>query len=307
MLRLLFDVRDILNEYTRRELRDVYSLPLDISKLEMRLLFDRIVEMHWSYRASYFFLSANCAHETMGLLQAALLNRGQLTAEYVVRPDSLYQLLLDLKIGKGYELDLNLRHSIYPYGQFYPSQTNLIEDVSKTLKSSKILDQDIETDDILSSSLANRQDWLTRILQIRNSKEKVRNLSAFSAIQDLIAESMEFRILSNYFPKYLEERMKTKTQLSRVYNSTEQVIKDLLNPTAASGFTQDYGIPQQDPTQSPNVKKIIASRERVRPQMQKVHTEFFKDINIPGGKLLQAEKDLKKRAQDLLNKGLKQK
>jgi hypothetical protein len=51
------------------ELRDLFSLPLRLSRAERDALVRRSVEMHWMYDGRYYFLTNNCAVETLQLLR----------------------------------------------------------------------------------------------------------------------------------------------------------------------------------------------------------------------------------------------
>jgi hypothetical protein len=66
---LVMRYKDVVNEYTRGEQRDVFSLPLKLNKEKRDFLVDNVVEQYWNYRGRYKFLSTNCATETKDLLQ----------------------------------------------------------------------------------------------------------------------------------------------------------------------------------------------------------------------------------------------
>ena len=61
----------VIEEYTRVELRALQSLPLDLQQGEIAALLERAANSHWSYDGRYYFVSGNCAVETARLLQAA--------------------------------------------------------------------------------------------------------------------------------------------------------------------------------------------------------------------------------------------
>ncbi|MBX9754746.1 MAG: DUF4105 domain-containing protein [Pseudomonadaceae bacterium] len=60
----------VIDEYTKLELRSVASVPLKLSPAEQDALVKHALEMHWSYDGDYFFLSNNCAVETLKLLRS---------------------------------------------------------------------------------------------------------------------------------------------------------------------------------------------------------------------------------------------
>ena len=60
----------VIDEYTKIELRSLASVPLKLSRSEQDALVRRAAELHWSYDGSYFFISNNCAVETLKLLRS---------------------------------------------------------------------------------------------------------------------------------------------------------------------------------------------------------------------------------------------
>lgn len=60
----------VIDEYTKIELRSLASVPLKISRSEQDALVRHAAELHWSYDGSYFFISNNCAVETLKLLRS---------------------------------------------------------------------------------------------------------------------------------------------------------------------------------------------------------------------------------------------
>ena len=58
----------VIEEYTRIELRGLQSIPLALEQAEIASLLERTARLHWSYDGDYYFLSNNCAVETFKLL-----------------------------------------------------------------------------------------------------------------------------------------------------------------------------------------------------------------------------------------------
>ena len=58
----------VIEEYTRVELRGLQSIPLQLEPAEIADLLERTARLHWSYDGHYYFLSNNCAVETFKLL-----------------------------------------------------------------------------------------------------------------------------------------------------------------------------------------------------------------------------------------------
>jgi len=58
----------VVDEYTKVELRDLSSTPLALSRSEIAALVERAAQLHWGYDGRYLFISNNCAVETFRLL-----------------------------------------------------------------------------------------------------------------------------------------------------------------------------------------------------------------------------------------------
>ena len=58
----------VIEEYTKIELRGLQSIPLQLEPAEIAALLERTAQLHWSYDGRYYFLSNNCAVETFKLL-----------------------------------------------------------------------------------------------------------------------------------------------------------------------------------------------------------------------------------------------
>ncbi|AIN61333.1 DUF7844 domain-containing protein [Pseudomonas soli] len=64
----------VIDEYTKTELRSLASVPLKLSRAEIENLVRQAAEMHWSYDGNYYFLSNNCAVESLKLLRSGTGN-----------------------------------------------------------------------------------------------------------------------------------------------------------------------------------------------------------------------------------------
>lgn len=64
----LLPLDQVIEEYTRVELRGLQSIPLRLQQDEVVSLLERAAQLHWSYDGRYYFISNNCAVETWKLL-----------------------------------------------------------------------------------------------------------------------------------------------------------------------------------------------------------------------------------------------
>ncbi|GAB3373076.1 DUF4105 domain-containing protein [Azotobacter armeniacus] len=89
-------LNQVIDEYSKVELRSLASVPLKLTDDERRTLVERAAEQHWSYDGDYWFLSNNCAVETLKLLRAGTA-RAELESLDSIMPNGL----LDLLVGRG--------------------------------------------------------------------------------------------------------------------------------------------------------------------------------------------------------------
>ena len=86
---------EILIEYTERGMRGLESFPLRLDRNELQQLVRRALEIYWSYEGRYYFLSNNCASESISLLKSAS-DRASLHRISRITPSGLRDDLLRL-------------------------------------------------------------------------------------------------------------------------------------------------------------------------------------------------------------------
>jgi len=69
----IIPLKQVTDEYAMGELRALESIPLKMSRKEIENFVVRSVEAHWAYDGKYYFISNNCATETLNLLKGSLL------------------------------------------------------------------------------------------------------------------------------------------------------------------------------------------------------------------------------------------
>jgi hypothetical protein len=78
----------VIDEYTKAELRGLRSVPLALSREEIAALVTRATQLHWSYDGHYYFVSNNCAVETWKLLHDGVPRLGAMPLSSI-RPNGL--------------------------------------------------------------------------------------------------------------------------------------------------------------------------------------------------------------------------
>lgn len=88
----ILPLQRVIDEYTRTELRSLSSVPIRLSREQVTGLAVQATTQHWSYDGTYYFVSNNCAVETLKLLRSGS-NQPQLVDLDSQTPYGLLQLL----------------------------------------------------------------------------------------------------------------------------------------------------------------------------------------------------------------------
>lgn len=90
----LLTLPEVVSEYTLGESRDVKSVPLKFSRDQIRDFIYRVLEQHWDYRGTYYFISNNCATEGKHIVMATVPGLED-RRELYVTPTGLYDQFRD--------------------------------------------------------------------------------------------------------------------------------------------------------------------------------------------------------------------
>ncbi|MCK5072414.1 MAG: DUF4105 domain-containing protein [Bacteriovoracaceae bacterium] len=82
-----------IQEYTRQQLRDLTSVPLNLSKNKIDGFMKHLLSSNWEYKGKYYFLSENCATEAMKILRR-VFPEDKTFKKKIRTPVSLYNLLV---------------------------------------------------------------------------------------------------------------------------------------------------------------------------------------------------------------------
>lgn len=88
----ILPLAQVLEEYTKTELRGLSSIPLLLSDAERTQVVQQAIQLHWEYDGTYYFLANNCAVETLNLLRSGS-GRADLQGLDSIMPNGLLRLL----------------------------------------------------------------------------------------------------------------------------------------------------------------------------------------------------------------------
>lgn len=90
-------MNETLRMYLEDEMRDLESYPIKMNREEIKNFVNRSIEMYFTYRGKYFFLTNNCATEGKRLLGVSLDNKSIL-AQRLITPNGFLKGLKRLKL-----------------------------------------------------------------------------------------------------------------------------------------------------------------------------------------------------------------
>lgn len=148
----------VIDEYTKTELRSLASVPLKLSREEIEGVVEHAAEMHWSYDGNYFFLSNNCAVEGLKLLRSGS-NNSQLVGLDSIMPNGLLEVLKGRGLADTSVLDdpkeaLRLGYRFDSFRDRYQAMFDVLK------KQLPIKQTTVE--DWLSLSAEQRREWFDR-------------------------------------------------------------------------------------------------------------------------------------------------
>lgn len=240
---------DTYDEYARRGLRDLYSVPLHLKSKEKELFVWQILETYWSYQGKYAFFTNNCADEAIKLLKRISNNRNLLYSE-TITPLGLFDVLFKAGLIKDENIEVPsiktpsekeiLQKSFLAFAPYYEAFINrreLTEAQFSGPYSQKLLDKYLR-----KSSAKERRELYDQIMKIPASSSQT--IAGFLIIEENFIFPMAATRLINYVEnarkKYIELRKMTP-----------------LNIETAAMPNSGYGIPlhNEDPEFSQNLEK----------------------------------------------------
>ncbi|WP_247269498.1 MULTISPECIES: DUF7844 domain-containing protein [Pseudomonas] len=148
----------VIDEYTKTELRSLASVPLNLSRTEIEEVVEHAAEMHWSYDGNYFFLSNNCAVESLKLLRSGSNNK-QLIGLDSIMPNGLLEVLKGRGLADTSVLD-NPKEALrlgYRFDSFRDRYQAMFDVLKKQLPIKQT-----SVEDWLSLSAEERRQWFER-------------------------------------------------------------------------------------------------------------------------------------------------
>lgn len=263
-------LEQVIDEYTKVELRSLASVPLRLSRDEVEQLVVRAAEQHWSYDGDYYFVSNNCAVETLKLLRSGTGNP-RLQALDSILPNGLLELMDARGLADTQVLDdpreaLRLGYRFDSFRERYQAMFKVLRERLPITQNS------VET-------------WLEQTAEARRSWFDQADLRASAALLLLEQAALRRQLLlaqDELKRRYLTGRAAGDPSLNKAGAALEQIL-------ANSGFLSrpaellegGYGLPQQK-----EWERLEASSRERQQQLRQLSDELDGEVR----NLLQPER-----------------
>lgn len=253
----------VIDEYTKTELRSLASVPLNLSRTEIEETVEHAAEMHWSYDGNYYFLSNNCAVESLKLLRSGS-NNEQLKGLDSIMPNGLLEVLKGRGLADTSVLD-DPKEALrlgYRFDSFRERYQAMFEVLKKYLP---IKQQTVE--DWLALNAAERRVWFEQA-DLRTSAALLLLEQASYRRQLLLAQD-------EVKQRYLGARELQNGGMERANATLQQILANsgfLSRPAELLG-SSGYGLPQ--PSEWQRLESESSLRQK---QLQTLTGDLDKEV-----------------------------
>ncbi len=230
----ILPLNQVVDEYTKLEWRPLESVPLRLSRDQIESLVEQAIELHWSYDGNYYFLTNNCAVETLKLLRTGTELQSLKTLN-TLTPSGLLGLLESRGLADGSVL--KDRQRAMRLGYFFDSYRDRYEMMFQVIK---------QTLPISDSSV---EEWLQRSAHSRRQFFKQADLRSSAALILLEQAAIRRQTLLVYQilkERYLKPVVRSSKQpdLVKAERSIQQLIERSAFLTRPAGLLKNgYGLP----------------------------------------------------------------
>lgn len=258
----ILPLNQVVDEYTKLEWRPLESIPLKLTPEEISSLVALAVELHWSYDGNYYFISNNCAVETLKLLRTAL-QHSDLKSLNTITPSGLLRLLE----ARGLANTAVLKDSAnaMKYGYLFDSYKERYEAMFKVIKTPLAL-PDNSVEEWLNRSAANRASFYKQA-DLRTSAALLLLEQAALRRQTLLA----YQVLKDKYMNSNQSPTDTKSLDQTKKNLADLIKHSTFLSRPASLLTEGYGLPQAE-----EIAKLTELTQQEQVQLEKI-TSSLKD------------------------------
>jgi hypothetical protein len=253
----------VIDEYTKTELRSLASVPLKLDRPALENLIRQAAEMHWSYDGSYYFISNNCAVETLKLLRSGT-GDPRLNDLDSIMPNGLLEVLESRGLADTHVLD-DPREALR-LGYRFDSYRDRYQAMFKVLKQQLPVPQ------------ATVEDWLALEPEARRPWFAQADLRTSAALLLLEQASLRRQLLlaqDEVKQRYLNAQALKDGTIDKANDALQQILANsgFLSRPAELLPNTGYGLPQEDERSALQT----VSRER-QAQLNRLSTHLDQEI-----------------------------
>ncbi|MCQ0169305.1 hypothetical protein DN388_20375 [Pseudomonas sp. S12(2018)] len=253
----------VIDEYTKTELRSLASIPLKLDRDEIEDLVRQAAEMHWNYDGHYYFLSNNCAVETLKLLRSGTGNP-RLAGLDSIMPNGLLEVLQGRGLADMSVLD-DPREALR-LGYRFDSYRDRYQAMFQVLKQHLPVPQ-ASVEAWLEQPPAQRQQWFAQA-DLRTSAALLLLEQAGLRRQLLLAQD-------EVKQRYLSGRELNDTNVAQANSTLQQILANsgFLSKPAELLSGSGYGLPQASERQQ--LEQASSQRQQ---QLQRLTGDLDKEV-----------------------------
>lgn len=280
---------EILTEYNKLELRDLISLPLGLTEDQKNQFVLRTIEQYWDYQGRYYFLTNNCATESLNFLQGIVPN------DKIQKIHDMTPLGLEGDLSKTGMIDESLiqdRNDAISKGYFFASKRPVLDNAFQQI-SAHIEGLPLKnSDDYMNDTTADqRRGYFDAVMKSTTGDEHTRMAAYFYLLESYISSFDEQRIsgkVSNEVEQMLDNADKHPDQQGDIV-----VGKDMMKALAAdqpwNRLSSGYGIPMVADFDQQQAATDDANKTKALKQFTDWMNEQVKD-DLAEFKLIEANK-----------------
>ncbi|HBK45797.1 MAG TPA: hypothetical protein DDZ67_05045, partial [Xanthomonadaceae bacterium] len=241
----LLPLDQVVDEYTKVELRALSSIPLRLDRREIAALLERAARVHWNYDGRYYFVGNNCAVETWKLLHDGVPRLAALPLSGIT-PNGLQR-----RLQRSGVLDAGVpgEHAqAVRQGYYFESAQAHYQAMFEVVRAALPMPQR-GLQDWLDSPAAARRAWMERA--------DLRASAALLLLEQAIQRRLEQQVRETVKRRLLRGRGDARQARGNVLGLLEQA-GVLARPAGVLEDLDGYGIPQ------PAEQEVAAPRARQR-------------------------------------------
>jgi len=253
----------VIDEYTKTELRSLASVPLKLDRQQIEDLVRQAAEMHWSYDGNYYFLSNNCAVETLKLMRSGTADQ-RFSDLDAIMPNGLLEVLKGRGLADTSVLD-DPREALR-LGYRFDSYRDRYQAMFEVLKKQLPIKQSA-VEDWLAQDAEQRRPWFAQA-DLRTSAALLLLEQASLRRQLLLAQD-------EVKQRYLNATALKDGSIDKANATLQQMLANsgFLSRPAELLEADGYGLPQ--PQERVHLEKVSSERQA---QLLRLSTDLDKEV-----------------------------